>query len=118
MCPVRGGRAGHVETAVNKFMKRQKNIVNTRFAACTAHARLLFFESVAARSATVGGQFQEFKLSNDVPFRDHLLPFIGGDDLANLTRCEIFRGKISQRNNQKQKNRTSKKGRICAKTHE
>jgi len=82
-------------------MKRQKNIVNTRFAACTDNARLINFLMDAARRAIAGGRFWEFNFSTGGHFRDSFIPLTGKN---NLTRHEIFRGKLSRRKNQKQNN--------------
>jgi hypothetical protein len=81
-----------------KFVKRQKNIVNPRFAACTAGAALLFFFAEAARRATAGGFSGNFNFSTGGLFRDDFTPLMSQNI---LTRHEIFRGKISRRNNQK-----------------
>jgi hypothetical protein len=97
-------------------MKRQKNIVNTRFAACADPARRLNLLVDAARRAITGGRFWEFDFSTGGHFRDSFIPLMSND---NLTRHEIFRGKISRRNNQTQnKITTSMKGRSRAKIHE
>ena len=95
-------------------MKRQKNIVNTRFAACTDNARLLNFLMDAARRAIAGGRFWEFDFSTGGHFRDSFTPLNG---TLNLKRHEIFRGKFSRRNNQNIIT-PSKKGRIRANIHE
>jgi hypothetical protein len=81
-------------------MKHQKNMTDPRFAACAAGARLLVFLSEAARRATAGGFGWEFNFSSGSHYRD------GSTLLMSrviLTRHEIFRGKISRRNNQNQK---------------
>jgi hypothetical protein len=92
-------------------MKYQKNIANKRFAACAAGLRLLNFLPEAARRATVGGLSRNFYFSAGCRFRDDFTPPMSEN---NLTRHEIFRGKVSRRKNQNQ-NCTSKKGRVSAK---
>jgi hypothetical protein len=81
-----------------KPLKRQKNIANTRFAACTDNAWLLTFWMDAARRAIAGRRFWEFSFSTGGHFRDSFSPAMNKN---NLTRHEIFRGKLSRRNNQK-----------------
>jgi hypothetical protein len=95
-------------------VKRQKNIVNTRFAACTEAARLLIFLTEAARRAMAGRGLGNFNFSTGGHFHDGHAPLLRENI---LTRREIFRGKISRRNNQKTKT-TSMKGRTRANTHE
>jgi hypothetical protein len=95
-------------------VKHQKNIAKSRFAACTAGAALLFFFTEAARRVTAGGFSGNFNFSTGGHFRDDFIPLTGQN---NLTRHEIFRGKISRRNNQKQK-QPRLKGRFGANTHE
>jgi hypothetical protein len=82
-------------------MKRKKNIVDKCFAACTDGSRLLIFLSEAARRATAGGLSWEFGFSASCHFRDDFTPLMNTD---NLTRHEIFRGKISRRKNQHKNN--------------
>src|ERR1700744_4037886 len=82
------------------MMKRRKNIENTRFAACADPARLISFLMDAARRAKAGGRFWEFNFSAVSCFRDSFIPVTIKD---NLTRHEIFRGKLSRRNNQTKK---------------
>lgn len=81
-------------------MKDQKNIIDERFAACTAQARLLIFFMAAARRAANDGWFGSFNFSAGGHFRDSFTPLPGKNI---LTRHGIFRGKISRRNNQKPK---------------
>src|ERR1035437_1021937 len=83
-----------------KTMNHQKNIVQPRFAACTHGSRLLIFLSEAARRATAGGLSWEFGFSASCHFRDDFTPLMSKNI---LTRCEIFRGKILRRKNQKPK---------------
>ncbi|HAO77471.1 MAG TPA: hypothetical protein DCQ92_00580 [Verrucomicrobia subdivision 3 bacterium] len=81
-------------------MKRKKNIAGKCFAACTEGSRLLIFLSEAARRATAGGLSWEFGFSASCHFRDDFTPLMSKNI---LTRCEIFRGKVSRRKNQKPK---------------
>jgi hypothetical protein len=81
-------------------MKLQKNIAGKCFAACTQGARLLIFLSEAARRATAGGMSWEFGFSASCHFRDDFTPRMSEN---NLTRHEIFRGKVSRRKNQNKK---------------
>jgi hypothetical protein len=96
-------------------MKNRKNIAGKRFAACVRSLRLLNFFPEAARRATVGGLFLKFIFSAGCHFRDEFTsPMMSASELAyfNLTRHEIFRGKVSRRkNHNKNRNCTSKKGR-------
>ena len=77
-----------------------------RFASCVRVARLLRILPEAARRAVDGGVFVNFPVGQNY----------AGDltqatmHKTSLTRCEIFRGKISSRKNQQTKP-TSKKGR-------
>jgi len=82
------------------FMKRKTDLAGRCFAACTHGSRLLIFLSEAARRATAGGLFWEFNFSAGGHFRDDFTPLMSNDI---LTRHEIFRGKISRRNNQTKK---------------
>jgi hypothetical protein len=77
-------------------MKRQKNMITSPFAACAAGSRLLIFLSEAARRATAGGLFWEFSSAGGY-YRDDFAPLMTRNILK---RPEIFRGKISRRNNQ------------------
>ncbi|MBW8865581.1 MAG: hypothetical protein JF609_11815 [Verrucomicrobia bacterium] len=88
-------------------MKTTKYMANQWIAACTESSRLLNFLSEAARRAATGGFSWEFGFSASGHFRDDFTPVMAGNV---LTRHEIFRGKVSRRNNQNQKT-TSKKGR-------
>jgi hypothetical protein len=78
-------------------MKSLKNIANKCFAACTESVRLLDFFTDVARRATTDGLFPEFQLSTGGHFRDGFIPLTAEN---NLTRREIFRGKVSRRKNQ------------------
>jgi hypothetical protein len=88
-------------------MKTAKNIGNKCFVACVEGVRLLSFLSDAARRAATGGLSWEFGFSASGRYRDDFIP---PTTTRNLKRHEIFRGKVSRRNNQNQ-NTTSKKGR-------
>jgi hypothetical protein len=91
-------------------MKPQKNIADKRFAACVPSPRLLIFLPEAARRATAGGLFLDFNFSAGCHFRYDSTLLMSAN---NLTRHEIFRGKVSRRKDQTI-NRTSKKGRVSA----
>jgi hypothetical protein len=78
-------------------MKRKKNMAGRCFAACTEGARLLIFLTEAARRATAGGLSWEFGFYASGHFRDDFTPLMSKNI---LTRHEIFRGKVSRRNNQ------------------
>jgi hypothetical protein len=77
-------------------MKTKRNLADRCFAACTEGSRLLIFLSEAARRATAGGKFWEFGFSAGCHFRDDFTPLTNKNI---LTRREIFRGKVSRRNN-------------------
>lgn len=79
-------------------MKLLKNIAENRFAACTESARLLIFSHEAARRATTGGLFPKIHFSVGRHIRDDSTSSAAK---TNLTRYEIFRGKVSWRINQK-----------------
>jgi len=80
-------------------MKYQKNIADKRFAACVQRPRLLNFSSEAARRVTVGGLSLNFNFSAGCLFRDDFTSPMSASDLThfNLSRHEIFRGKVSRR---------------------
>jgi hypothetical protein len=96
MRAVRGHRAGDAEVALSK-MKSLKNIAENRFAACRKSRRLIIFSTEAVRRAMTGSLFTEFHFSVGRHFRDDSTSPIAG---TNLTRHEIFRGKVSWRKNQ------------------
>jgi hypothetical protein len=78
-------------------MNRLKFHPKNRFAACTAGARLLIF-CVQARRVSAGGFSRCSSFPAGVGFRDGFtIPM----SEKNLTRHEIFRGKVSRRKNQK-----------------
>jgi hypothetical protein len=80
---------------------RQKNIAKSRFFACADGARLLHILQRAVVRPTVGGIVSRFhSFAGDHPNCRYTL---GSDDKNNLKRCGIFRGKVLQRQNQKQK---------------
>jgi hypothetical protein len=64
----------------------------------------------AARRATAGRFSFKFQFSAGNSFRDYSVP---ATNKNSFTRCEIFRGKISRRKNQKTKT-TSNNGRTRA----
>jgi hypothetical protein len=82
-------------------MNCKKNIENRRFAACAAGARLLSICVSTARRAPVSESGSQFHLSAGCFFRDRQdrLPKKSAE---NLTRCEIFRGKVPPRKTQNQ----------------
>jgi len=78
-------------------MNRLKFLAKNRFAACAAGVRLLLF-CVQARREYAGGFSRSFSFPAGGGFRDGFqIPMPG----KNLTRHEIFRGKVSRRKNQK-----------------
>jgi hypothetical protein len=105
---VRGGGAGDLEIAVNgrkDLMKCKTNIENRRFVACAARARLLSICVRTARRAPVSESSSHFHLSAGCNSRDRFKSVSQKSDRNNLTRCEIFRGKVPPRKTQKNKNR-------------
>jgi hypothetical protein len=96
MRALRGCGAGDLEVALTK-MNRLKFHAKNRFAACTADSRLLLF-CVQARRVSAGGFSRSFNFPAGGGCRDGFtIPMPG----KNLTRHEIFRGKVSRRKNQK-----------------
>jgi hypothetical protein len=91
-------------------MNRPKNIAENRFAACTRGGRLLIFLPEAARCATAGRFSFEIHFSAGDFFCGQTIP---ATTRNRFTRREIFRGKISRRNNQQPKI-TSTNGRASA----
>jgi hypothetical protein len=90
-----GRGAGDLEVALTK-MNRLKFHAKNRFAACTASPRLLLFCVQARRCPPA--DFLSFNFPAGGGLRDGFtIPMPG----KNLTRHEIFRGKISRRKNQK-----------------
>jgi hypothetical protein len=91
-----GDRAGDFEVE----MKTLRTLEKICFAPCATGISLLDIMAVMARGARVGGMFSIFSAGNN---------FIGGftpepPAKINLTRREIFRGKISLRQNQTNRN--------------
>jgi hypothetical protein len=82
-------------------MKFKKNIEHRRFAACAAGARLLSICVRTARRAPVSESSLPFYLSAGCHSRDWFKPVSQNSDTNNLTRCEIFRGKVPPRKTQK-----------------
>jgi hypothetical protein len=81
-------------------LNHQKNIAKSRFFACAGDARLLHILQRAVVRPTVGGVVSRFhSFAGDLPNCRHTL----GSNDNNLKRCRIFRGKVLQRQNQKQK---------------
>jgi hypothetical protein len=83
-----------------KTMNCKKIIAGGRFAACVDGARLLSICVRAAGRAPAGKTVSPFHLSAGGISRDQFTS--GSKNKANLTRCGIFRGKISRRKNQNQ----------------
>jgi hypothetical protein len=77
------------------------NMENRRFAACAAGARLLSICVSTARRAPGSENRFQFHLTAGGSFRDrqNRLP---KKRQKNLTRCEIFRGKVPPRQTQNQ----------------
>jgi len=82
-----------------KTLHRQKNIEKPRFAACGNGARLLINLSEAAGRAPASESVSPVQLSAGGFFNDRLTS--GSRRKINLTRCEIFRGKVPLRQTQK-----------------
>jgi len=74
-----------------KTLNRQKNIEKPRFAACKNGARLLQVCARAAGRRPVSKSVSPSHLSAGRSFRGGLS---SGLQKINLTRCEIFRGKV------------------------
>jgi hypothetical protein len=83
-------------------MNGEKNMIGWRFAACTARARLLSLYSRTARRAPASESGSQFHLSAGCNSRDRFRPVSQQTNKLNLTRCEIFRGKVSPRQTQNQ----------------
>ncbi|HEY2329739.1 MAG TPA: hypothetical protein VGI63_07995 [Verrucomicrobiae bacterium] len=82
-----------------KTMNLQKNIASCRFAACADGVRLVKICVRAAGRAPASKSVSKVHLSAG-GFHGGYTP--GSRHKINLTRCEIFRGKVSRRKNQKQ----------------
>jgi hypothetical protein len=81
-------------------MKRERNIEDRRFAACTAGAQLLSIYPRTARRAPAGESGSHFHLSAGCHSRGRFQSVSQKSDKINLTRCEIFRGKVPPRKTQ------------------
>jgi hypothetical protein len=83
------------------IVKPQKNIAKSRFAACEKAARLLTISGRAAGRVPVSKSVSPVHLSAGNYF--HGEASSGSQNTnQNLTRCEIFRGKITPRKTQNQ----------------
>jgi hypothetical protein len=83
-----------------KIVNQQKNIARTRFAACGKAARLLTISARAAGRMPVSKSVSPVHLSAGNYFHGEVSS--GSRSKINLTRCEIFRGKVPPRQTQKQ----------------
>jgi hypothetical protein len=79
-----------------KTLNLQKNIGESRFAACQRGARLI---KISLRAAVA---VSRFSYSVNGFFRGEFLS--ASPSQNNLMRCEIFRGKVARRKNSKPKN--------------
>jgi hypothetical protein len=83
-----------------KTLNRQKNVANPRFVACGNGARLLTISGRAAGRVPVSKSVSPVHLSAGHYFHGELSS--GSQNKSvNLTRCEIFRGKVPPRQTQK-----------------
>jgi hypothetical protein len=82
-----------------KTTRQQKNREGTRFAACGKAARLLTISDRAAGRVPVSKSVSPVHLSAGRFF--HGEASSGSQNIVNLTRCEIFRGKVPPRQTQK-----------------
>jgi len=75
-----------------KTTKQQKNFGTRRFAACVRRVWLLSISPRAARRAPVSKSVSQFHSSAGRIFHEGLtsVPL----NMLDLTRCEIFRGKV------------------------
>jgi len=80
--------------------RQQKNIAKSRFAACEKPARLLTISVRAAGRAPVSKSVSPVHLSAGRFFHGESSSGSQNNGL-NLTRCEIFRGKVPPRQTQK-----------------
>jgi hypothetical protein len=78
-----------------KTTNPKKIVARPRFAACAAGARLLSINARAARRAPASESVSPVQLSAGGFSRDGITH--GPQNNINLTRCEIFRGKVSLR---------------------
>jgi hypothetical protein len=81
-----------------KAIKQQKNMKEPRFAACGKVARLLTISGRAAGRMPVSESVSPVHLSAGSIF--HGESSSGSRNKINLTRCEIFRGKVPPRQTQ------------------
>jgi hypothetical protein len=79
----------------------QKNMAKSCFAACAKDTRLLQILTRAVVRPTVGGVVSRFHFSAGC--HSICQATSGTAHINHLTRCRIFRGKVRQRQNQKQK---------------
>jgi hypothetical protein len=80
--------------------RQQKNIAKSRFAACEKAARLLTISVRAAGRVPVSKSVSPVHLSAGNHFHGEPLSAAQNNGV-NLTRCEIFRGKVPPRQTQK-----------------
>jgi len=78
------------------------NIMNWRFAACMAGAWLLSIYLRTARRAPVSKSVSHFLLSAGGNFPQPGTKTVSQNTINDLTRCEIFRGKVPPRITQNQ----------------
>jgi hypothetical protein len=83
-----------------KTLNRQKNLVQPRFAACGNAARLLTISVRAAGRVPASKSVSPVHLSAGRFFHGELSSGSQNKNV-NLTRCEIFRGKVPPRQTQK-----------------
>jgi hypothetical protein len=85
-----------------KTIKQQKNIAAARFAACANAARLLTISGGAAGRMPVSKSVSSVHLSAGRLFHGESSSGSQNNNI-NLTRCEIFRGKVPPRITQTKK---------------
>jgi hypothetical protein len=83
-----------------KIVKQQKIVAHPRFAACESGARLLQICARAAGRVPVSKSVSPSHLSAGSFFHGELSSGSQNRNV-NLTRCEIFRGKVPPRQTQK-----------------
>jgi hypothetical protein len=84
-----------------KTLNRQKIVANPRFAACGKAARLLTISGRAAGRVPVSKSVSPVHLSAGNYFHGESSSGSQNNSM-NLTRCEIFRGKVPPRQTQNQ----------------
>jgi len=99
-------------------MNGEKNMTGRRFAACTAGVRLLSLYSRTARRAPASESGSQFHLSAGCHSRDRFQSVSQNTDKINLTRCEIFRGKVPPRQTQNQNNHLEIRAHLRQQTYE